>query len=207
MVDIPTVFVVDDDDSVRHAVAALLSSVGMVVKEYETAELFLDSYSPGDSGCLVLDVRMPKMSGLDLQKEIIAKGMEIPIVFITGHGDVPMSVRAMKHGAVDYLLKPFNDQQLLDAVQDALTAESELRKAAGIRTEAQDRVSSLTRREREVLALVIEGRTNKEVGNALGIAEATIKIHRSRVMQKMQADSLPDLVRLAQAAEFWGVDE
>jgi two-component system, LuxR family, response regulator FixJ len=202
MVDIPTVFVVDDDDSVRRAVAKLLSSVGMVVKEYKTAELFIDSHQPGDSGCLVLDVRMPGMSGLDLQKEIIARGMELPIVFITGHGDVPMSVRAMKHGAVDYLLKPFNDQQLIDAVQGALAVSSELRRSAQIRAAAQAKVASLTQREREVLSLVVEGHTNKEVANVLGVAEATIKIHRSRVMQKMQADSLPDLVRLAQAAEF-----
>jgi FixJ family two-component response regulator len=174
----------------------------MAVQGYESGEAFLESYSPGDPGCLVLDVRMPKMSGLDLQDELTDRAIEIPIVFITGHGDVPMSVRAMKHGAVDFLLKPFNDQQLLDAVHGALAADVGLRKTRALREEAQLRLASLTPREREVLVLVVEGSTNKEVGNALGAAEKTIKIHRSRVMRKMQASSLPELVRLAQAAGF-----
>lgn len=178
----------------------LLSSLGMAVQDYESAEQFLDAYTPGDPGCLVLDVRMPVMSGLDLQQELDARGMEIPIVFITGHGDVPMSVRAMKQGAVDFLLKPFNDQQLLDAVHGAIAADEGLRKTRVLREESQARLASLTPREREVLILVVEGSTNKEIGNALGAAEKTIKIHRSRVMKKMQASSVPELVRLAQAA-------
>jgi FixJ family two-component response regulator len=196
----PTVYVIDDDASVRRALTLLLSSLDIAVQGFESAEEFLEAYTAGDPGCLVLDVRMPRMSGLELQRELTARAMEIPIVFITGHGDVPMSVRAMKYGAVDFLLKPFNDQQLLDAIHEALAADDGLRKTKALREEAQERLANLTPREREVLILVVDGSTNKEVGNALGAAEKTIKIHRSRVMKKMQAGSLPELVRLAQAA-------
>ena len=178
----PTVYVIDDDDSVRRALTLLLSSLGMTVEEHESAEQFLDAYTPGDPGCLVLDVRMPRMSGLDLQKELESRGIEIPIVFITGHGDVPMSVRAMKQGAVDFLLKPFNDQQLLDAVHAALAADEGLRKTRVLREKTQERLASLTPREREVLSLVVDGSTNKEIGNALGAAEKTIKISRGKRM-------------------------
>jgi two-component system response regulator FixJ len=195
-----TVFVVDDDDSVRRALALLLDSVGMKVVEYGSAEAFLTGYDPEDPGCLVLDVRMPNMSGLDLQKELRARSLEIPIVFITGHGDVPMSVQAMKKGAIDFLLKPFNDQQLLDAVHKALYTDSRLRGRRARRIEARTLLDTLTPREREVFALVVEGSTNKEIGNILGAAEPTIKIHRGRVMHKLQAESVPDLVHLAQDA-------
>jgi two-component system response regulator FixJ len=194
----PTIHVVDDDLSVREALRALLESVGMKVAEYESAESFLRCDYRGQPGCLVLDVRMPGMGGLDLLVELRGRGWEIPVVYITGHGDVPMSVRAMKLGAVDFLLKPFNEQELLDAVQKALAADDKLRDARRSREEVNARLDTLTPREREVLELVVEGYSNREVGTILGAAENTIKIHRSRVLKKMQATSLPELVRMAE---------
>jgi two-component system response regulator FixJ len=199
-----TVYVVDDDHSMRRALVLLLTSVGVEVEEFETAEEFLEGCDPERAGCLVLDVRMPGMSGLDLQRELAARSIDLPIIFITGHGDVPMGVRAMKQGAVDFLQKPFNDQQLIDAVREGLNADLERRKARAIQAEALEKLASLTAREREVMELVVAGLTNKEVGARLGAAEKTIKIHRSRVMHKMGARSLPELVRLAQDAGMEG---
>jgi FixJ family two-component response regulator len=194
------VHVVDDDRSVRQAIETLLNSVGMSAVQHESAEAFLSSSDVGVTGCLVLDVRMPGMGGLDLVEAMRARGWDIPVVFITGHGDVPMSVRAMKQGAVDFLQKPFNEQELLDAVRRALEA-SEVRCEERRQTEEiQVRISSLTPRELEVMKLIVEGYSSKEVGRILGAAENTIKIHRSRVMRKMEATSLPDLVRLTALA-------
>jgi len=194
------VHVVDDDRSVRQAIETLLNSVGIPAVQHESAEAFLSSRDVGVTECLVLDVRMPGMSGLDLVEAMRARGWDIPVVFITGHGDVPMSVRAMKQGAVDFLQKPFNDQELLDAVRRALEASEVRREERRQSEEIQVRISSLTPRELEVMKLIVEGYSSKEVGRILGAAENTIKIHRSRVMRKMEATSLPDLVRLAALA-------
>ena len=196
----PTVFVVDDDASIRRALARLLKSVGLAVELYAGAQEFLEACDPDRPGCLLLDVRMPGTGGLELQQILASRGIEWPIVFITGHGDVPMSVRAMKAGAVDFLPKPFSDQDLLDAVQRALGRDSELRTVRAQRAEVTQRIARLTPREREVFALVVAGRMNKHIAAQLGASEKTIKVHRGRVMEKMQADSVAELVVLAQAA-------
>lgn len=198
--DEQVVYVVDDDASVRGAMRTLLSSVGIAVEDFGSAEEFLGEDRAGAAGCLILDVRMPQMGGLELLDELRSRAVELPIIFITGHGDVPTSVRAMKRGAVDFLLKPFNEQELLEAVHKALAADEEHRGQRKLRVEAQERLQQLTPRELQVLALVVAGHTNKEIGEALGAAENTIKIHRGRVMQKMKADSVPQLVRWAQLA-------
>ncbi len=194
-----TVFIVDDDQSVRRALKRLAQSVGLVVVTFENARHFLDEYDPKIPGCLVLDVRMPGLSGLDLQNELQVRGISIPIIFITGHGDVPMSVRAMKAGAIDFITKPFNDQVLLDAIQLAIETDLRQRKAHAQHDEILNRMKRLTPREREVFELVVSGILNKQIAAKLGTSEKTIKIHRGRVMQKMQAESLADLVLLAQA--------
>ncbi|RKZ11652.1 DNA-binding response regulator [bacterium] len=196
----PVIYVVDDDDSVRTALRVLLGSVGMQANEFASAEEFLGCGYSGEAACLVLDVRMPGLGGLDLLDELERRNWQIPVIFITGHGDVPMSVRAMKKGAVDFLLKPFNEQELLDAVQRALAADANLREQRERVAEARQCVDALTPRELEVLRLVVAGHSNKEIGAILGAAENTIKIHRGRVMQKMQALSLPGLVRRSQDA-------
>jgi two-component system, LuxR family, response regulator FixJ len=196
----PTVFVVDDDPSVRRALARLIDSVGLKVETYPGGQEFLNAYDASRPGCLVLDVRMPQVSGLQLQEWLSERGIELPIIFVTGHGDVPMSVRAMRAGAVDFLPKPFSNQDLLDAVQRALTRDVELRAARATRASVDERVRRLTRREREVFVLVATGKMNKEIASALDISEKTIKVHRARVMEKMEAGSLAELVLLAQAA-------
>jgi two-component system, LuxR family, response regulator FixJ len=196
----PTVFVVDDDASIRRALARLLKSVGLAVELYAGAQEFLEACDPDRPGCLLLDVRMPGTGGLELQQILASRGAEWPIVFITGHGDVPMSVRAMKAGAVDFIPKPFSDQDLLDAVQRALGRDSELRTVRAQRAEVTRRIARLTPREREVFALVVAGKMNKHIAAQLGASEKTIKVHRGRVMEKMQADSVAELVVLAQAA-------
>jgi FixJ family two-component response regulator len=191
------VFVVDDDDSVRKALARLIRSVGFNVETFASAREFLARGPHDGSACLILDVRMPGLSGLDLQKELAASGSTLSIIFITGHGTIPMSVQAMRAGAVEFLEKPFEDQALIDAVHEALQKDEQARQKKTELREIHERVNSLTPREREVFALVVTGKLNKEIAFELGTNEKTIKSQRAQVMKKMQADSLADLVRLA----------
>jgi RNA polymerase sigma factor (sigma-70 family) len=192
------VFVVDDDRSVREAITSLLASVGLRVETFATAHDFLRRPRTDAPACLVLDVRLPGLSGLDLQRELQQTGEPVPIVFITGHGDVPMSVQAMKAGAVEFLLKPFRAQQLLDAIQQALERSAIERQRRREQQELRQRYESLTPREREVMARVVGGLLNKQIAAEIGASEVTVKVHRARVMRKMQARSLADLVRIAQ---------
>ena len=196
--DEAVVYVVDDDASVRRALSRLIHSVGLEVMTFPSAQAFLAFAAPDRPACLVLDVRLPGPSGLDLQAALTQANRSLPTVFITGHGNVPTSVRAMKGGAVDFLQKPFNDQELLDCVQRALRRSGEERAEKAKREELERRVGSLTPREREVLMLVVAGMLNKQIADKLGIAEKTIKVHRGRVMEKMQADSIADLVRMSE---------
>jgi RNA polymerase sigma factor (sigma-70 family) len=190
------VFVVDDDPSVRSSLKSLISTVGLQVETFESAETALQKLSPEAPSCLVLDVRLRGLSGLDLQGELAARKCQVPIVFITGHGDIPMTVRAMKAGAVEFLTKPFRDQDLLDAVRIALERDRARRQRESERTELQQRFDSLTSREREVISLVVAGKLNKEIAHQLGTAENTIKVHRSRAVEKMHAQSVAELVRM-----------
>jgi FixJ family two-component response regulator len=192
----PIVFVVDDDASVREAVKKLISSVGLRVETFGSTREFLDGKRPDSPACLVLDVRLPDASGLELQHALAEAGVQIPIIFITGHADVPMTVRAMKAGAVEFLTKPFRGQELLDAIQVAIARDRVARNEQGQIQELRSRYETLTAREKEVLALVVSGLLNKQVGAELGASELTVKTHRGRVMQKMQAESLADLVRM-----------
>jgi RNA polymerase sigma factor (sigma-70 family) len=192
------VYVVDDDVSVRRALSRLIRSVGLSVETFATAQAFLDSPPRDQPACLVLDVRLPGPSGLDLQSALREAGRPLPIVFITAHGSVSTSVRAMKGGAVDFLQKPFNDQELLDSIQRALAASRRQRADQAEHAELAERHASLTTREREVLQMVVAGMLNKQIAGELGIAEKTIKVHRARVMDKMRVATVPDLVRLAE---------
>ena len=191
------VFVVDDDEPMRKSLQNLIGSVGLKVEAFASAQEFLHNKLIGVAGCLVLDVRLPGLSGLDLQKRMVEAGIEIPIIFITGHGDIPMTVQAMKAGAVEFLTKPFRDQDLLDAIQQALDRDRAARKQRTQINELHNRLDSLTPREREVMGLVVAGLLNKQIAGELGTSETTIKIHRHQVMEKMGAGSLAELVRMA----------
>jgi FixJ family two-component response regulator len=194
------VFVVDDDPSIRESLRWLLESVELGVETYESAEDFLDGYDTSTHGCLLLDVRMPGMSGLSLQKELQSRGIGMPIIFITGHGDVPLAVRACKAGALDFIEKPFSDQRLLDLVREALEKE---RAVAAVRAEVtafRERLASLTGREREIMDLVADGRTNREMAAALGVSPRTVEVHRARLTDKLGVDSVATLVRMLIAA-------
>ena len=191
-----TVFVVDDDEAVRASLRLLLKSVGLPATAYSSAQEFLANYDPRHPGCVVLDVRMPGMSGLELQQILNMRGATIPVIFITGHGDIPMAVEAMQHGAFDFLQKPFRDQDLLDRVQRALERDDRTRQELKEKDRIRDRLTSLTPREHEVLALITRGKPNKVVAADLGVSQRTVEIHRARVMEKMGASSFAQLVRM-----------
>ena len=197
----PTVFVVDDDPSVRKALGRALQAAGLPVKTFESAQEFLKQDRPEGPACLVLDVRMPGLNGLDLQAELNARNLHTPIIFLTGHGDVPMSVKAMKRGAADFLTKPFQMESLLRAIQEALERDTRQRAARAGIAQVQDRLATLTPREREVLDLVVQGLLNKQIAAELGAAERTVKVHRGRVMQKMGVASVAELVRAVEQSK------
>lgn len=192
------VYVVDDDPSIRRAIKRLVESVGLHVEGFGSAAEFMNNSRPEITSCLVLDIRLPGISGLDFQRELVKAKREIPTIFITAHGDIPMTVRAMKAGAVEFLTKPFRDQDLLDSIQLALEKDRARRKRQAEITMLSERLRSLTPREREVLPLVVSGLLNKQAASEIGTTEATIKVHRSQLMKKMGADSLPELVRMAE---------
>jgi FixJ family two-component response regulator len=191
-----TVFIVDDDDAMRESLTWLIESVGLKVETFASADEFLNSYYPGRPGCLLLDVRMPGMSGLELQGHLQKQQLTVPVIMITGHGDVPMAVRAMKAGAVDFIEKPFNDEQLLESIRNALSIDDTLRDEQAFKAGVASRLSQLTPRESEVMDMVTSGKSNKEIANTLGVSAKTVEAHRAKVMEKMEAGSLAELVRL-----------
>lgn len=191
------VFVIDDDPSMRESLESLLRSIGHAVQAFATAQEFLLSERPNVPGCLVLDVRLPGQSGLEFQRELTRSDIELPIVFITGHGDIPMSVTAMKAGAIEFLTKPFRDQDFLDAVHRGIDLHRDRRTKTAVLADLRERFGSLTSREREIMVLVAAGQLNKQIAAELQLSEITVKVHRAQVMRKMHAKSLPDLVRLA----------
>ena len=200
----PIVFVVEDDSSMREALTDLITSVGLLVEPFKSAREFLERRRLDAPACLVLDVRLPGLSGLDLQRELVRTEAPIPIIFITGHGDIPMSVRAIKEGAVEFLAKPFRDQDLLDAIQHALEIDRAARRERSMVAEVRRRYESLTKREREVMRLVVSGLLNKQIAGQLGSSEVTVKMHRGQVMRKMKAQSVVQLVRMAEKIGITG---
>jgi len=191
-----TVFIVDDDPAIRFAMQALLESVNIAHEIFASADEFLQDEAKHRSGCLVLDIRMPGLGGLELQDELISRGNSLPIIFITGHGDVPMAVDAMQKGAIDFIQKPFRDQELLDRVRDALSTDQQRREERDRHAEVENRLQRLTKREREVFDLVVTGKPNKVIAYELDVSQRTVEIHRARVMEKMEAKSLAELVRM-----------
>lgn len=191
-----TVFVVDDDEAMRESLTWLIESVGLDVETFSSADEFLTAYYPGRPGCLLLDVRMPGMSGLELQGHLQQQQVTIPVIIITGHGDVPMAVRAMKAGAIDFIEKPFNDEQLLESIRNALSIDDTQRDEQTFKAEIASRLAQLTPRESEVMDMVTSGKSNKEIANSLGVSAKTVEAHRAKVMEKMEAGSLAELVRL-----------
>lgn len=198
--DIPTVFIVDDDTAVRDSLALLVRSIGLQAETFYSATEFLAAYSPPRWGCLLLDVRMPGMSGLELQKRLVDVNSSLPIIFVSAHGDVPMAVHAIRSGAIDFIQKPFRDQELLDKIQHAISHHERVLRNAASLDEIRARIESLTPREREVMHQVIDGKSNKVIAAELRISQRTVEIHRARVMAKMHAESLADLVRMAVAS-------
>ena len=194
---VPTVFIIDDDRGMRQAIQDLVESVGLRAESFATGQEFLNKRRTSDPSCLVLDVRLPQMSGLDFQRRLTEIGMQIPIIFITAHGDIPMSVRALKSGAVEFLTKPFRDQDLLDAIQQALQRDRVVQEHEAEVRELRERYQGLTAREREVMGFVVSGLLNKQIASEIGASEATVKIHRGNLMEKMRAASLVELVRMA----------
>lgn len=195
--DRAVVYVIDDDESIREALRSLLATVGLEVKTFPSTREFLDTKRPDAPSCLVLDVRLPGVSGLDFQAELAKSGINFPIIFISGHGDIPMTVRAIKAGAIEFLTKPFREQELLDAVQSGIQQDRQKRQSAAGMAGLQERLASLTAREREVMALVVTGLMNKQIAAELNLSEITVKVHRGNVMHKMGAKSLAELVRMA----------
>ena len=191
-----TVYIVDDDQAIRHAMELLMRSVGLDYEIFHSGDDFLSGHTNDRAGCLVLDIRMPGLGGLELQEKLNEMGSTLPIIFITGHGDVPMAVEAMQKGAVDFIQKPFRDQELLDQITEALKTDQERRSARDQQTEVSNRLEKLTKREREVMDLVVTGKPNKVIAYELGVSQRTVEIHRARVMEKMEARSLADLVRM-----------
>jgi FixJ family two-component response regulator len=200
----PTIFVIDDDVSVRQALESLIKSVGWQVRTFKNAPDFLHSGEIDAPGCLILDVRLPGLSGLDLQRSLAERKNHLPIIFLTGHGDIPMSVRAMKAGAVEFLTKPFREQDLLDAIRLAIDRDHTVQQQQSELAELSERYDTLTPREREVMGLVVSGLLNKQAAASLGLSEVTIKVHRGQVMQKMHAQSLAELVKMADKLQHLG---
>jgi FixJ family two-component response regulator len=199
------VYLVDDDPSYRQSLRLILEEEGLKVKDFESATAFLEAYRPHHPGCLVLDVRMPEMSGLELQDHLVERKVELPIIFLTGHGDVPMSVKAMKAGAVDFLEKPLDNHALLKAIHDALSSDQLMRMDNAETVDIIKRFGRLTRREQEVMKMVVLGKANKEIANELNVSPRTVEVHRARVMQKMDAKSIPGLISMAVKADIHGL--
>jgi len=198
----PTVFVVDDDSAVRKSFQWLVESIGMNIEAYSSAREFLEKHDANRPGCLVLDVRMPGMSGIELQETLASKGIQTPIIIVTGYGDVPTAVRAMKKGAVDFIEKPFNDQEMLDRIQIAIEKDAKIRREDSLREQLVERATTLTPREKLVMRRVVAGLSNKEIARDLGISPRTIEVHRAKVMEKMRAGSLAELVRFASLCDL-----